>query len=226
MPRQKKVKTESTTYYYVRLPKGAKSQRQTKEAKALQLQTTIDKITFANVSYCDYIEQHEEYAPNSRDKVVFDSLYSFADNNKDNKATDLFLNFYRENVSLSFIAEPYFNTDVYRWVSRKMTFDAQRFLIFNQLDYAISHIAKQHTDRIQAQQAGIQARKDKGLKVGTPKNTKLTTAKSREMKPKIKSMSKHFDGIMKDTEVIAALGITKNTFYKYKKELKAEQEKS
>lgn len=226
MPRKKKVTPESTTYYFVRLPKGAKSQRHTKEAKADQLNTTIDKITFADVSYCDYIEEHKEYAPNSGDTVVFDSLYSFADDNKDNKATDLFYNLYRKNVSLSFIAEPYFNTDVYKWVSPKMTLDAQRFLILNQLDVAIPHIAKVYTDRIQAQQAGIQARKEKGLKVGTPKDTKLTTAKSKEMKPKIKRMSKHFNGTMKDTDLIEALGISRNTFYKYKAELKAEQKKS
>ena len=222
MPRPKKVKPESTTYYYVRLPKGAKSQRQTKEAKADQLNTSVENITFADVSYCN----NAEYTPdlNSGDTLKFDSLYSFAD--APVKGAQLFCELIAKGIKLSFISEPYFDSEVYRDIARSISTQKMERIITNQLDVAIPHIVKVHTDRIQAQQAGIQARKEKGLKVGTPKDTKLTTAKSKEMKPKIKRMSKHFNGTMKDTDLIEALGISRNTYYKYKKELKAEQKKS
>ena len=39
------------------------------------------------------------------------------------------------------------------------------------------------------------------------------------MKAKIVKMSKDFDGNMKDTEIMELLGIARNTYYKYKKEL-------
>ena len=39
------------------------------------------------------------------------------------------------------------------------------------------------------------------------------------MKERIQKMAKDFDGSMKDKEVIEILGISRNTYYKYKKEL-------
>ena len=39
---------------------------------------------------------------------------------------------------------------------------------------------------------------------------------------KIKKYSRDFDGMLKDQEVIKLVGLARNTFYKYKAELKAE----
>jgi DNA invertase Pin-like site-specific DNA recombinase len=65
----------------------------------------------------------------------------------------------------------------------------------------------------------LQARKAKGIKLGHNK-TELTTKKSIEMKEKIKKISSKFNGNMIDTEVISTLGIARNTYYKYVKELR------
>ena len=40
------------------------------------------------------------------------------------------------------------------------------------------------------------------------------------MKNRIVKMSKSFEGNLKDKEVIAILGIARNTFYKYKMQIK------
>ena len=61
-----------------------------------------------------------------------------------------------------------------------------------------------------------------GKKVGIKKGTKLTTAKFSIMKIQIQTLSKDFNGSMNDEELIKKLGISRNTFYKYKKILREE----
>ena len=51
-------------------------------------------------------------------------------------------------------------------------------------------------------------------------NNKLITKKSIKAKEIIKRYSKDFDGTLKDKEVRELAKISRNTFYKYKKELK------
>lgn len=62
--------------------------------------------------------------------------------------------------------------------------------------------------------------KANGNKVGIKKGTKLITKKSVEMKEKIKKLSKDFDGDKADEELIKELGIARNSYYRYKKDLK------
>lgn len=61
-----------------------------------------------------------------------------------------------------------------------------------------------------------------GNKVGIKKGTKLVTKKSIEMKKQIRKYSKDFDGTMSDDQVIREIGISRNSYYKYKKELRDE----
>ena len=63
-----------------------------------------------------------------------------------------------------------------------------------------------------------------GSKCGglTTKGTKLVTKKSISMKASIKKLSRDFDGSNTDVEVIKILGISRKTYYKYKKEMTEE----
>ena len=55
--------------------------------------------------------------------------------------------------------------------------------------------------------------------IGQKKGATFETKKAKIMKERIQKMAKDFDGSMKDKEVIEILGINRNTYYKYKKEL-------
>ena len=59
-----------------------------------------------------------------------------------------------------------------------------------------------------------------GNKVGIKKGTKLTTKKSVQMKEEIRRQSKDFEGTLNDEELMKSLGISRNSFYKYKKEVR------
>ena len=63
---------------------------------------------------------------------------------------------------------------------------------------------------------------DQGKQVGLRKGTKLYKERSNEIKTQIKSLSKKFAGTFSDEEVMKIVGISRGTFYKYVKELKAE----
>lgn len=59
-----------------------------------------------------------------------------------------------------------------------------------------------------------------GNPVGRPAGTTLETKKAEESKQKILRLSADFDGYMHDQELIKYLGISRNSFYKYKADLK------
>lgn len=50
----------------------------------------------------------------------------------------------------------------------------------------------------------------------------MITKKSLKAKPEIKRLNRSFDGTLNDRDTIKFLGIARNTFYKYKRELKEE----
>lgn len=60
------------------------------------------------------------------------------------------------------------------------------------------------------------------VQIGQKPGAKLTTKKSIEAKEQIKKYSKDFDGTLNDPEVIKLTGISRNSFYKYKRELREE----
>lgn len=67
---------------------------------------------------------------------------------------------------------------------------------------------------------GMARAKAEGKRIGQPKGAKLNTKKSILSKQFIIQNSRDFEGSMTDTEIIEKLSLNRNTFYKYKKELK------
>ena len=61
-----------------------------------------------------------------------------------------------------------------------------------------------------------------GKQIGLEKGTKLTTKKSIAAKETIKKHSKDFNGTLADEDVIKLAGISRNSFYKYKREIREE----
>lgn len=72
---------------------------------------------------------------------------------------------------------------------------------------------------------GMRVAKENGKRIGNPKGIKLTTKKSIQSKDVIYHKSKDFNGNLKDADVIKLCQISRNTYYKYKKELKEQIDK-
>ena len=67
---------------------------------------------------------------------------------------------------------------------------------------------------------GIRTARLNGKVIGRPKGAQVTTKKSIEMKEIIEKHSRDFSGTLTDVEIMKITGLTRNTYYKYKRELK------
>ena len=67
---------------------------------------------------------------------------------------------------------------------------------------------------------GIETARLNGKQIGQRQGAKLTTKKSVAAKEVIQKHSRDFCGTLDDTEVMKLTGLSRNTYYKYKRELK------
>ena len=88
-----------------------------------------------------------------------------------------------------------------------------------QIKLAFIQSEEEVKDLQQRTREGIETARLNGKQIGQVKGVKLTTKKSLEAKKLIEKYSKDFQGNLKDTEVIKLIGVSRNSYYKYKKEL-------
>ena len=63
-----------------------------------------------------------------------------------------------------------------------------------------------------------------GKQIGRIAGKKYTSNKEKKYKPEILRLSKDFNGTNTDSEVMAFTGLSRGSYYKYKRELKVEIE--
>lgn len=165
------------------------------------------------------------------DTIVFDSVSRMSRNAVE--GFELYEELYNKGINLVFIKEPMINTDTYKKALENqidMTNTAvdsilkgiNEYLMIlakEQIKIAFEQSQKEVEDLRQRTIEGMQTAKLNGKQIGQPKGVKLTTKKSIEKKEQIQKYSKDFNGTLKDTEVMKLIGIAKNTYYKYKKEI-------
>ena len=178
----------------------------------------------------------------SGDTVIFDSASRMSRNAEE--AINLYEDLYEKGVNLIFLKERHIDTEVYRKALNtqiqinlntgneatdnfiqgiiealnRYTIDLakeQIRLVFNQAQ-------KEVDDLHQRTAEGILTAKLNGKQIGLEKGTKLTTKKSITAKETIKKHSKDFNGTLADEDVIKLAGISRNSYYKYKRELREE----
>lgn len=170
----------------------------------------------------------------SGDTIIFDSVSRMSRNASE--GFELYKKLFDDGVNLVFINEPYINTDVY-----KATRDAlvpmtntdvdlilagvNQYLMKlaeKQVELAFEQAQKERDDLSERTKQGLQTAKLNGKQLGRAKGTVVVTKKSHESKKKILKYSKAFGGDLSDKDLIKLLEIDKNTYYKYKKELKSQ----
>ena len=168
------------------------------------------------------------------DIIVFDEVSRMSRNAED--GFNLYQKLFNNGVELVFLREPHINTAVYRKAistAIPMT-DTNVDYILKGINEYLMALAKEQI-RIAFQQAqteidylhqrtseGIQRAKADGKRVGTQKGDKLTTKKSIRAKEIITKRNWHFGGALTDAETIKLAGVSKNSFYKYLRELQEE----
>ena len=89
-----------------------------------------------------------------------------------------------------------------------------------QIRLAFQQSQKEVDDLHKRVSQGIETARLNGKQIGGIEGSKYKVKKSIEAKEQIKKYSKDFNGNLADTEVIKLTGISRKTYYKYKKEIK------
>ena len=174
------------------------------------------------------------------DTLVFDSVSRMSRNSEE--GCNLYEDLFNKGINLIFLKEEYINTEVYRKAlehqinielntGNKATDELMQTIISalnkytlalakEQIKKAFDQAEKEVQDLHQRTKEGIITAKLEGKQIGQIKGTKLTTKKKKEAKPLIIKYSKDFDGTLSDVECIKLIGISRNSYYTYKKELK------
>lgn len=168
------------------------------------------------------------------DVIIFDSVSRMSRNA--DEGFDLYETLFNREVSLVFLKEAYINTDTYKkslnvslpetGTNVDILLDGVRKYLMalakEQIKLAFEQAEKEVLDLHQRTKEGIETARLQGKQIGGVKGRNLTTKKSIMVKDVIQKHSKDFGGTLLDSEVIKLAGCSRNSYYKYKRELKKE----
>ena len=220
-------------YSYNRISTNKQSiDRQIRNAKALYPNAIIVEEVFTGTKIYNRPKWNDLIKKvKAGDTIVFDSVSRMSRNAEEGFAT--YKELFDKGIELVFIKEPHINTETYKkaltggieltgTMVDSILEGINKYLLAlaeQQIKLAFEQSEKEVKDLQQRTKEGIETARLNGKKIGLEKGTKLTTKKSVEAKEQIMKYSKDFKGTLKDTEVIKLIGISRNSYYKYKKEL-------
>lgn len=180
------------------------------------------------------------------DEIVFDEVSRLSRNTEEGFSA--YQELFEKGVRLTFLKQRYIDSDMYASKLRqadvktgKSYFDEglkvilmglareQIEVAFEQSQKELEHNHKRTSDGVNRAVKRYEEEEAKGLphlknKPGRQSGSSVETQKSREMKEKIRKMSKKFDGCMNDKEILETLKLARNTYYKYLREMKEGEE--
>lgn len=166
------------------------------------------------------------------DTIVFDSVSRMSRNAEE--GFKLYEELFNKGIELVFIKEQHINTSTYKKALNnniEMTNTNVDYILEGinkyllalakeQIILAFAQAEKEVQDLHQRTKEGIETARLNGKQIGQRPGIKLTTKKSIKAKEEIIKYSKDFKGSLADVDVMKLLGISRNSYYKYKKELK------
>ena len=174
------------------------------------------------------------------DTIVFDSVSRMSRNA--NEGFKDYKMLYELGANLIFLNEPLINTSVFDSTKNNLLninietgntavddfFKGNVQLINNfmlalaeqQIKAAFEQSEKEVTDLHSRISQGMREAKKNGTKIGIAKGSTLITKKSTRCKAIIQKHSKDFGGSLDDPDVIKLCGCSRNSYYKYKRDLK------
>ena len=166
------------------------------------------------------------------DVIVFDSVSRMSRDADEGVA--LYMSLYEKGVTLVFLKEPHINTDTYRNALQngiatvgneiadiyiEATNRVLMILAKQQIRQAFEQADKEVKDLKQRTKEGIMTARLNGKRIGQEQGAKLNVKKKTPAMEQIRKYSKDFDGTLKDTEVMQLTKLSRNTYYKYKREM-------
>lgn len=171
--------------------------------------------------------------------IIFDSVSRMSRNAED--GIRIYKELFACGIELVFLKEPHINTSVYKDAIEKQietveTGDAatdelmaaitqgiNRYMMRlaeRQIELAFSQSAKEVEDLHQRTKEGLETARLAGKQIGGVKGRKLNVKKAAATKEIIRRHSQDFEGTLTDAECMKLCGVARNTYYKYKKEMR------
>lgn len=165
------------------------------------------------------------------DTVVFDSVSRMSRNAEE--GYEIYKELFEKGINLVFLKEKHINTDTYKQaLSNNIQMTGTLVdsilegintyllaLAQQQIKLAFEQSEKEVTDLKQRTREGLKTAKDNGKTLGRKEGSKVITKKSIEKKKEIQKYSKDFNGTLNDIDTMKMTELSRNTYYKYKKEL-------
>lgn len=172
-----------------------------------------------------------EVEKGNRIMIIFDSVSRMSRDAEEGFA--LYEVLFQKGVELVFLKEPHINTETYQNAIQNTigltgtTVDyilegVNKYLMElakEQIRLAFEQAEKEVKDLHLRTKEGIETARLNGKQIGIQKGTKLVTKKSIHAKEIIRTHNKSFGGTLNDKETQALAGVSRGTFYKYKREL-------
>lgn len=228
-------------YGYCRISRRTQNiERQIRNIKAVYPDAVIVQEAFTGTK----IKGREKFerlckTVKAGDTIVFDSV-SRMSRNADEGFTQ-YVTFFTQGIELVFLKEPAINTATYKaaldnkLVAVKTGDEAADSLVTGimeavnaymlrlaerQIKLAFEQAQKEVDDLHQRTSEGIETARINGKQIGQQPGRKLNVKKAAAAKEIIRKHSKDFEGTLDDPEVIKLAGCSRNSYYKYKAELR------
>lgn len=173
------------------------------------------------------------------DTIVFDSVSRMSRDAEE--GFNLYSKLYAKGVELVFLKEPHINTATYKQAAEKqitgintgdsmadelvesITAAINRYMLRlaeKQIHLAFEQAEKEVQDLQQRTREGIETARLAGKQIGQQAGRKLNVKKAIAAKEVIKRHAREFGGSLNDVECMKQAGLSRNTYYKYKRELR------
>lgn len=166
------------------------------------------------------------------DTIVFDSISRMSRDAEE--GYQAYEELYKRGVNLVFLKEPHLNTAIFKETLERtipatgtavdLILEGINAYLLNlakeQIKLGFAQAEKEVQDLRTRTKEGLVTAKLNGKQVGRKVGSTYATKKSKAAKEIILKHSKDFGGSLDDTEVMKLCGISRNTFYTYKRQLK------
>lgn len=169
------------------------------------------------------------------DMIVFDSVSRMSRNAEEGMA--IYMELYQNGIELRFLKEPVINTATYKaaikaavpmtgtnvdvileGVNKYLT-----ILAGEQIKVAFDQAQKEVDDLHKRTREGMETARLNGKQIGQKSGKKLAVKKKEPTMEIIRKHSKSFGGMLSDEECMKLAGVSRNTYYRYKREMAAEK---
>ncbi len=220
-------------YGYCRISKAKQSiERQIRNIKAAYPNAVIIQEVFTRTRIDRKEWQKLVSKVKASDTIIFDSVSRMSGNADDGFSA--YEELYSRGVSLVFLKEPHINTETYKKALEnnvQLTGSSVDYILEGvnkylmalaqeQIRLAFEQSEKEVEDLHQRTREGIETARLNGKQIGQKQGAKFTTKKSVAAKEIIEKHSQDFNGNLNDMEVMRLTGLSRNTYYKYKRELR------